>query len=452
MKNYIICAIAALAGLLFGYDVGVISGAILFITPEFHLTPAQVGTVVGLVPLGALLDALLCGKISDAIGRKVALIITALLFFVGSIICALSLSLDQLMLGRFMLGLAVGLGSFSAPLYISEIAHKSRRGGFVTLNQLAITLGILLSYTLNYYFALHANWRWMVGFGAVLALILLVLTFIIPRSPRWLMSKGRTQDAQSILVDLHGQVNAREEMAEISSVLQEKSTGGWRMLMSPGFKKVLFLGVFVSIFTQAVGINAIIYYAPHILEGAGFTSAAIALLATIGIGAINTLFTCVSIVLLDRMGRRFMLLMGLTGIACCLAVISLFMFYGHPSVTQAWVIMSCMGLFVAFQALSTGPACWLIPAEIFPLRVRGLGVSISVAFNWGTNVIIAMFFPSMMLYLKGGATFAVFLCVALIAICFCYFFLPETKGVSLETIEKNTSNNVRLRDLAQVSE
>ena len=199
MKNYIVSAIAALAGLLFGYDVGVISGALLYIDPIFHLSSTESGLIVSGVPFGALVGALVCGKINDYIGRKYAIVVTAVLFALGSLICASAVSVENLIIGRLILGLAVGLGSFSAPLYIAELAKKEIRGGLVTFNQLAITLGILLSYSMNYFFSFNGSWRWMMGFGAIPALILLLLSIFLPRSPRWLMTKGKSIQALKAL-------------------------------------------------------------------------------------------------------------------------------------------------------------------------------------------------------------------------------------------------------------
>ena len=293
-KILFVCIAAALAGLLFGYDVGVVSGALLYIKPYFNLDAEQVGIVVSAVPFGALIGALLCGKLSDIFGRKRSLIFTALLFGLGSIFCALANDVAMLVIGRCILGLAVGVGSFSAPLYLSELSHQRHRGGLVTLNQLAITLGILLAYVMNYVFSFSHAWRWMLGFGAIPAVVLFVLLWFLPKSPRWLMLQGLHQHAQKVLSTFHGDDYAKKEMQEIEMVLSHQSMSWLQILKAKGFRKVLGLGVMISILTQAVGINAIIYYAPAVLKDSGFGHNTGALIATAGIGLVNVLFTIVA--------------------------------------------------------------------------------------------------------------------------------------------------------------
>ena len=446
---YFVAAVAALAGLLFGYDVGVISGALLYIKQVFDITPDQAGLIVSGVPFGALIGALICGKLNDAIGRKYSLLVTAILFTVGSLLCASAHSIDILITGRCILGLAVGIGSFSAPLYIAELSHKNHRGGLVTFNQLAITIGILLAFVMNYLFSFNGSWRWMMGFGAIPALILLVLVLFLPRSPRWLMLKYKRDEAKSVLEKLHGVEYAKQELAEINAVLSQQQVGWFKAFASKGFLKVLTLGILVSILTQAVGINAIIYYAPTVFKTTGFNENAIALLATAGIGLINVLFTIISIFLFDKAGRRVMLTIGLSGIVLSLIIITASFNYTHSSMTLAWLVLACMMLFVACQALSTGPACWLIPSEIFPMRVRGVGMGLSVAFNWGTNVVVAMLFPIMLMHVGATWAFGVFLIIAVIAWLYFFFCLPETKGVSLEQIEAHAMSNKPMRLLGK---
>jgi len=445
---YLIAMVAALAGLLFGYDAGIISGAILFIKKSFAADPEKIGYIVAAVPFGALCAAAFCGRINDLIGRKFTLIIAAIMFMAGSIVCAYAPDIDVLVIGRVILGLAVGLGSFTAPIYIAEIAREQNRGALVTLNQLAITIGILLSYGVDYHFAATGDWRSMLGFGFVPAVPLLLCVLFLPYSPRWLVSNDRYEEAKKVLTDIHGEHHAQVEMAEIESVIGHTKMR-LRDFFAAGFLRVLMLGIMVSVFTQAIGINAIIYYAPTIFQLTGASEATSSILATVGIGVVNVLFTIVAIFLFDRLGRRFMLLGGLLGIIASLVIVTVAFSYGVSAGPLAWItLLSCV-LFVAFQAMSTGPSCWLIPSEIFPTRARGVGMGLSVASNWGTNVLVAFFFPIMLQDWGTGWSFATFLIIAIVAWVLFYLFVPEAKGVSLEKIEANIVKGLPLRELGR---
>lgn len=444
-----ISMVAALAGLLFGYDVGVISDAIIFIKQVFNLTPSQEGILVSAVPFGALVAAALCGKWNDILGRRNNLIITALLFMVGTLGCTFATNIGMLLISRLIVGIAIGIGSFSAPLYISEVAEEARRGGLVTLNQLAIVIGIFSAYLINYLFAKGGDWRWMFGCGLIPAILLFVMALYLPESPRWLMSRGLVDKAQAILTRIHGAHKANAELLALQQVVNlEHNPNGSKVKLPKNFYRVLILGILVSILTQAVGINAIIYYAPTIFQLTGFNHQSSATLATLGVGAVNVIFTLVAIRFLDAFGRRSLLLIGVGGIILSL-VIMVLSFAGNiqGSMTLAWLTFGAIILFIACQAIGTGPACWLIPSEIFPTNSRGLGMGVSVAFNWGTNVIVAFLFPIVLSGWGGAASFAVFLAIAIIAWLYFYFFLPETKNISLEQIEKNLFAGNKTRDL-----
>ncbi|WP_423063056.1 sugar porter family MFS transporter [Candidiatus Paracoxiella cheracis] len=442
---YLLAIVAALAGLLFGYDTGIISGAMLFLKKTFLMTTTELGVVVSAVPFGALVAAAFCGRLNDVLGRKRILFITALLYFIGSITSALSPNVEVLIASRLILGFAVGLGSYSAPVYIAEIAKQENRGALVTLNQLAITVGIMLSYLVDYIFASQGQWRYMLGCGFIPALILLICIFSLPESPRWLVTKGKIARAKEILGAIHGD-DSKQEFNQIKSVVSQEPLT-YRQLINLGFMRVLLLGIAVSIFTQAVGINAIIYYAPTIFQTAGLTKATSLILATAGIGMVNVLFTLVAVRYLDRLGRRKMLLFGLGGILFSLAVATTAFAHTAVSIELAWAIMASFVIFIASQAIGTGPACWLIPSEIFPTEARGLGMGLAVAFNWATNVIVAFFFPITLTHLGPSITFGIFLAIACVAFIVFFLFVPETKGVSLEQIEKNIEAGKPLRQL-----
>lgn len=444
-----ISIIAAIAGLLFGYDVGVISDAIIFIKQAFGLTPTQEGVLVSAVPFGALVAAALCGKWNDILGRRNNLLITAILFMVGTLGCTFATNIGMLLVSRLIVGIAIGIGSFSAPLYISEVAGENHRGALVTLNQLAIVIGIFSAYLVNYLFAKQGDWRWMFGCGLIPAVLLFIMALYLPESPRWLMSRGFVERAQAILTRIHGQQKADTELLALQQVISlEHSTTSSHIKLPKNFWRVLVLGILVSILTQAVGINAIIYYAPTIFQLTGFNQQSSATLATLGVGAVNVIFTLVAIRFLDAFGRRSLLLIGISGIVISL-VIMVLSFAGNldSSMTLAWLTFGAIILFIACQAIGTGPACWLIPSEIFPTNSRGLGMGFSVAFNWGTNVVVAFLFPVILANWGAATSFAVFLAIAIIAWLYFYFFLPETKNVSLEQIEKNLFAGKKTRDL-----
>ncbi len=436
---------AALAGLLFGYDAGIISGAMLFIKKSFVLSPLQQGLIVSGVPFGALVSSLLSGKLNDWLGRKKNLVITAVMFFCGSVICAMADHENVLIAGRLCMGLAIGIGSFSAPLYIAEIAEQRFRGALVTLNQLAIVIGILLAYIVNYAFSHSGLWRDMLGGGMVPAILLFVAAILLPESPRWLVAKGKTVLAEKVLFKIHKH-RASHELEQIQQVVKFENEQGkvhaWR-----DFSRVLWLGVLVSILTQAVGINAIIYYAPSIFQLTGFNHDIAAIFATMGIGLVNVIFTIFAVRFLDRFGRRPLLLIGVMGIVLSLIVLVVAFSAGIHTTLLAWVVFVSMILFIACQAIGTGPACWLIPSEIFPINIRGLGMGFAVAGNWWANGVVGLFFRSLLDGWGASGSFGAFLIIALITLVYFFFFVPETKGISLEQIETNLHLGKSTREL-----
>jgi sugar porter (SP) family MFS transporter len=444
-----ITCVAALAGLLFGFDVGVISGAQLSIHESFTMTPMQNGFMVSSMPFGALVAAALSGKFNDLMGRRNNLLLTAVLFIVGTLGCAFAGSITMLIVARLVVGVAIGVGSFSAPLYIAEMAEEQHRGGLVTLNQLAIVIGILCAFIVDYLFTATHNWRAMFFCGVVPAIFLFGLAWRLPESPRWLMVRNKFEQAKSILQRIHGEAQAEKEFGELMHVVQAENNTSEKSLHK-SFYKVLWLGILVSILTQAVGINAIIYYAPTIFKLTGFSHNLTAVLATIGVGLVNVIFTIVAIRLLDVFGRRPLLLVGMGGIVLSL-ILMVIGFSGDMThhVSLAWVTFAAAIMFVACQAFSTGPMCWLIPSEIFPTNMRGFGMGVSVAFNWGTNVVVAFFFPVVLSRWGGVTSFAIFLAIAVIAWCYFYKFVPETKGVSLEHIEENLYAGKSTRELGE---
>jgi MFS transporter, SP family, galactose:H+ symporter len=443
---YFIAFAAAISGLLFGYDAGIISGAMLFIKHTFTINDEQVGLIVSAVPIGALISAVCIGKINDLIGRKKILIITAICFAAGSLLCGSTPTVSGLIIGRFILGLAVGMSSSAAPMYIAEITEEKNRGALVTLYLIAVNGGVFVSYLINYAFSSSGAWRTMLMLGIVPAIILGICALSLPESPRWLMLKGKMTQAIAILERLHDKLKAQKETKEIQQIIaQEKATTSiWK---NKNFLRIIVLGAVVSIFTQAVGINAIIYYAPTIFQKTGFDRATVSILATVGIGFTVTLAAVLAAIFIDKIGRRKLLLSGLAGIIFSLIIIIYaFYFVTNPQLL-GWLVLLGSILFVLCQGLSVGPACFLIPSEIFPAKIRGTGMGISIAFNWLTNGVITFLFPLAITHYSNAFCFALFLTTSIIGWFIFYIFVPETQDITLEKIESNLLSGIKLRYL-----
>ena len=441
---YVAAAIAALAGLLFGYDTGVISGAILFIRPQFHLDPVQEGLVMSGVLFGATVSSILSGRLTDLFGRKRVILIISLIFTVGSLITAVANTMEALVCGRVLLGLAIGIASYTAPLYISEVSPPNIRGGLVSLNQLAITIGILGSYLVDFVFAENGQWQMMVGLGAVPGVILGVSMLSMPESPRWFALKGREEEARSVLVRIRGSQSVESELSEIKKTLVHEQ-GDWRDLLSEAARPALVVGIGLAIFQQFTGINTVIYYAPTIFNLAGFESNSVSILATAGVGLVNVAMTVVGVVLLDRVGRRPLLLIGLVGMLASLATLAIG--FGNPanSAYLKWIGVGSLAVYVAAFAISLGPIFWLMISEIYPLDVRGLAMSLATAVCWISNMIVTYTFPSLVKLLGPASTFALYAVITLLAIAFSYWLVPETKGLSLEEIEEKYRKGLTLK-------
>lgn len=435
---YTISGFAALAGLLFGYDTGIISGAILFIKKDFILTNFQVEMVVSAVLFGALIGSGVSGRVSDLFGRRKVLVFTALTFIIGSLATAFSPNLIFLITGRIILGIAIGIGSFTAPLYLAEIAPKRIRGMLVSLNQLAITIGIVFSYLINYYFSDTGQWPWMLGLGVVPAVILLLGTIYLPESPRWVILKGWDQKARTILQRIRHGENINKEFDEIRQTV-EIEKGTHRQLLAKWLRPILFISLGLSFFQQVTGINAIIYYAPTILQIAGFKYASNAILATLGIGIMNVLFTIIALPLIDRWGRRPLLLYGLLGMFTSLVILGT-AFYFPVFTSLRWIAVASMVIYIASFAMSLGPIMWLIISEIFPLNIRGVGASLAISASWGFNMLVSLTFLTLIQFIGTSHTFWLYSFLCVLGWIFVYLVVPETKNCSLEQIE----NNLRL--------
>ena len=429
-----VSGISALAGLLFGYDTGVISGAILFVRKDFLLSTFQEEVVVSAVLLGAVAGAAFGGKLADALGRRKLLIQVAILFIIGAIGTALAPTPTLLAIGRVIVGVAIGIASFTAPLYISEVSPPAIRGKLVSLNQLMITLGIVVSYLADYGLADKEAWRWMFGLAAIPALILLIGLFFVPESPRWLMGRSRDDEARGVLERVRESGDVSAELAEIKADLSLQE-GSWRELLNPSLRRPLIIGIGLAAFQQFTGINTVIYYAPTIFQLAGLRSASAAILATVGVGVVNVLLTIVALRMLDRAGRRPLLLWGLVGMVISLGVLGAAFLLTGSSPIVAWLAVISLALYVACFAIGLGPVFWLLISEIYPLKIRGRAMGVATMMNWGSNLIVALTFLSLLHSLGRSATFWLYAVIGILAWFFVYRLVPETKGRTLEQID-----------------
>jgi MFS transporter, SP family, galactose:H+ symporter len=440
----IVAATAALAGLLFGFDTGVISGAILFIKGEFALTPFAEELLVSAALIGAVCGSILSGRLTDLIGRKRALLITAGIFTAGSILCAIATSTGVLIVGRIGLGIAIGVASYTAPLYIGEMAPPKLRGGLVTLNQLAITVGILVAYIVDAAFASNGNWRSMVGFGILPALALGLGIAMLPESPRWLLLHRHKEKALAVLSRIR---DPKEITAEINDILEHAQSGHGQLadLFSPVVVRVLLCGIALAVIQQITGINTVIYYAPTIFQHAGFQSAQSSIVATAGVGLVNVFMTIISIPLLDRVGRRPLLLASLGGMS--LSMVALALGFAVGGAALKWIGVMSLAVYIASFAIGLGPVFWLLISEIFPLRIRGQAASVATMANWLSNFLVSLTFLSLLNRLGSVSTFLLYAVLSLAGLWFCFCFVPETKGVPLERIESDLRAGRPLRKL-----
>ena len=439
MSFRLIAAIAALGGLLFGYDTGVISGALIFIRQVMTLSATMQGIVVGIALAGAALGASMAGLLSDRVGRRQVILWAALLFIAGALVSAVAQEVTVLLVGRFLVGVAIGVASMLTPLYLAEISPASIRGAIVSLNQLCITGGILVSYLVGYALAeATGGWRWMLALGAVPGIILAVGMLVLPESPRWLAGHGRTNDAETVLRQLRGGADISDEFNALRTdvELERKQRSTLSELFSRRLRYPLMIGVGLAMFQQITGINTVIYFAPTIFQTAGLPSAATSVLATAGVGAVNVVMTIVSLRLIDRLGRRRLLFWSLGGMAATLLILSGAFLVG-TSGELAWAAVLSVAAFVGFFAIGLGPVFWLLIAEIFPLALRGRAMSAATVANWGFNLIVSVTFLDLVEAIGNAGAFLVYAILSVAALVFVAVVVPETKGRSLEEIEAN---------------
>jgi sugar porter (SP) family MFS transporter len=435
----IAAAITATGGLLFGYDTGVISGALLFIRQDFApLSPFVEGIIVSTLLVGAVVGALSGGPLSDRVGRRPTALLAAVIFGLGALAVALAPSVAFIVFGRFLLGLGVGLASMIVPLYIAEIAPAERRGALVSLNQLMITIGILLSYIVGVIFTPIEGWRYMFGVALIPALILGIGMFMLPESPRWLFEHGQIAKARTVLSRSRSPEEVDQEfreMEEIKELEEEQARVSYKELLAPYVRPALIIGIGLAIFQQITGINTVIYYAPTILQNVGFSEGGAIAATAVGVGLVNVGFTILAVRIIDRAGRRPLLIIGLIGMIISLALLGLVFALGATSGAAGLLATVCLGLYIASFAISLGPVFWLMISEIYPLRIRGTAMSVASIANWGSNWLVALTFPVLLATFGGAGSFWLFAGLGIVAWFFVYFRVPETKGRSLEEIE-----------------
>ena len=440
----LVCMVAALGGLLFGYDTGVINGAIGPLKAHFVLDANWAGWATGCALVGCAIGAGIAGVLSDWLGRKKVLIFSAVLFLISAAGTALPKDITIFIIYRIIGGLGVGAASMSSPMYIAEISPARIRGRMVSVNQFAIVTGFLVVYFVNYFIALQGDqmwnqesgWRWMFGSEALPALLLLVLLFFVPESPRWLTKQDRSDEALEILTRVNGAVYAKTELLEIKDALAHES-GSLKQLFQPGMKIVLVIGIVLAVLQQVTGINVFLYFGTEIFKKMGSDTNA-ALLQTVIVGTVNLAFTIIAIWLVDRLGRKPLMIIGSAGMGLSLLGMGLM---AYIQKTDLWVLLFIIG-YIACFALSVGPVTWVILSEIFPTRIRGRAMAIATVCLWMANYLISQTFPMMeennWLLEKFHHAFPFWLygifCAVLVA--FVWRFVPETKGKTLEEIER----------------
>lgn len=439
----VITIIATFGGLLFGYDTGVINGALPYMTEDLGLTPVTEGIVTSSLLLGAALGAVTGGRLSDARGRRRAILLLAVLFFIGALGCTLAPTTAVMIVARFVLGLAVGGASVTVPVYLAEVSPAERRGALVTRNELMIVSGQLLAFTSNAIIARVGGesggvWRWMLVIATLPAVVLWFGMLVMPESPRWLASRSRFGEALEVLKQVRSQARAEAELKEVSALAvrdEREKLGGWQDIRStPWLRKLMFVGFGIAIVQQITGVNTIMYYGTQILTDAGFAADS-ALTANIANGVISVLATFVGIWLLGRVPRRPMLMTGQVGTTAALLLIGVFSLVLPSGDPRAFAVLAMTVTFLAFQQGAISPVTWLMLSEIFPMRMRGFGMGVAAVMLWLTNFVIGLVFPSLVSGIGISNTFFLFVVAGVLSLTFVKLYVPETKGRTLETLE-----------------
>lgn len=431
--------VAAVGGLLFGYDTAVVAGAIGFIQQKYELSAAMTGWVASCALVGCMVGAMFSGALSDKLGRKKVLMISAVAFAISSVGIMIPMGLSWFIAFRFIGGVGIGIASMLAPMYISEIAPADIRGRLISIYQLGIVIGILLIYFVNAAIAglyddtwnIDHGWRWMFGSGIIPSVVFIVLLLIVPESPRWLAQHNNWEEAKDVLKKVNGETKAMEELSAIRESLSVQP-GSFAELLKPGLRIALIIGVLLSIFSQVTGINVIMYYAPEIFKATGDGSSS-ALLQTIWVGGINVIMTIIAIKYVDKLGRKKLLLIGSLGMAICLALIGLAFYAGMSS--GYWILIGIL-MYISFFAISLGPLTFVVVAEIFPTHIRGRAMSVAIFFLWLSVYVVSQTFPMLLEGIGSAWTFWIYMVMSVLAFVFVWNRVPETKEKTLEEIQQ----------------
>jgi sugar porter (SP) family MFS transporter len=432
---YVAVGVAAIGGLLCGYDTGVISGAILFVKTQFSLSSTMEEIVVSVVLIGAVLGAIMGGALTDRFGRRKMIILAGVIFTISAIGTALAPTVAWLIGARVVSGIAIGIASFISPMYIAELVPAKVRGSLVAVNMLAITTGIVVAYLVDYAFSSVEGWRYMFGLAALPSIALVIGMWRLPDSPRWLISKSKVEQARKILRRARTASDVTPEIDEIQKSLEKQGVGGLKGLLEPSLRMPLIVGLGLAIFQQITGINTVIYYAPTIFKFAGIAATGPAILAGAALTMVMWVFHVLAIFLLDRVGRRPLLLVGVAGQIVGLAILGSAFHFQQLASFQSYVAIGGLVIYVACFAFGLGPIFWLMISEIYPLKVRGTAMSAVTVTNWALNLVVAVTFLSLVGVLGHAGTFWLYGVVAIGAWIFFYLLVPETKGKTLEEIE-----------------
>jgi sugar porter (SP) family MFS transporter len=452
-RVWMAATIAGMGGLLFGYDTGMISGAQVFIEQDFDVSAAGIGVVVSAVTAGALLGALMSSWLTIRMSRRGLIVLAAVVFIVGATAAAAAPSIGVVIGARVVIGLGIGFASTVVPLYIAEIVPVRNRGSMVAIFQLAITAGILLAYLVNAAFADDGEWRAVFALACAPATLLLLGMLMLPESPRWLVARGRVDEARTVLHEVRDpdapatDTELDEIVANVEEERRRPHQSIGRSLTSPLARTILVVGIGLGIFQQITGINTIIYYAPTILKEAGLGTET-SVLTTAGIGALNFLATVIALMFVDRIGRRKILLFGMVGMTASMALLaSMFAIDDFTGVLR-WVAVGSLFAFIAFFAVSWGWGFWVMASEIYPLFIRGQAISIGNSIQWGANFLISLLFPIMLSSWGGAPVFYMLAGFGVLALIFTYKLVPETRGMSLEEIEAEWRRRARVEEPA----
>lgn len=447
-KAIFACLMAALAGLMFGLDIGVISGATKFIQQEFQISDQVIEWIVSSMMAGAALGALGAGSLSAKLGRKKSLMLGAILFVIGSILCGLATSPTMLIFARFLLGLAIGIASFTAPLYLAEVAPENIRGSMISLYQLMITAGILIAFLSNTAFSYYEAWRWMLGIIAIPGVLFLIGVFALPDSPRWLIMAGRKQEAIKVLHKLRGDEKViQQEVAEIEEQLKVPQKGWSLFKENANFRRSVGLGVLLQVVQQFTGMNVVMYYAPKIFNIAGFSSTSEQMWGTVVVGLVNMLATLIAIFFVDRWGRKPMLTTSFLVMAIGMGALGTLLHVGVETDFRKYFAVAMLLMFIVGFAMAAGPVIWLLCSEIQPLKGRDFGITASTTTNWVGNMIVGATFLTLLDQLGNANTFWFYGALNLVFILLTLMLVPETKHVTLEHIERNLMKGKALRDI-----